>query len=238
MIVVNAHRVNAGEFPYLNVKGKDFFYIEEAEPLKILDTVVDLCRQRLPSAYGYHPFEDIQVLTPMRRTPIGVENLNLQLQCSLNPASANKTEIKQGFQHFRLGDKVMQIRNDYQKQVFNGDIGRIHAIDTEERELGVVYPEGRFERLVTYDFTELDELTLAYAISVHKSQGSEYPVIVLPVSTQHYIMLQRNLLYTAITRARRQVVIVGTKKAIALAVKNNQVEDRHTLLGWRLRNDL
>ncbi len=238
MIVVNAHRVNAGEFPYLNVKGKDFFYIEEAEPLKILDTVVDLCRQRLPSAYGYHPFEDIQVLTPMRRTPIGVENLNLQLQCSLNPASANKTEIKQGFQHFRLGDKVMQIRNDYQKQVFNGDIGRIHAIDTEERELGVVYPEGRFERLVTYDFTELDELTLAYAISVHKSQGSEYPVIVLPVSTQHYIMLQRNLLYTAITRARRQVVIVGTKKAIALAVKNNQVEDRHTLLAWRLRDDL
>lgn len=237
MIVVNAHRVNEGEFPYLNVKGKDFFFIEEAEPLTILDTIVELCRQRLPSAYGYHPFDDIQVLTPMRRTPIGVDNLNIELQRSLNPASAQKTEIKQGFQHFRLGDKVMQIRNNYKKQVFNGDIGRIQVIDTEERELGVVFPDGRFERLVSYDFTELDELTLAYAISVHKSQGSEYPVIVLPVSTQHYIMLQRNLLYTAITRARRQVVVVGTKKAIALAVKNNQVEERHTLLAGRLRDD-
>lgn len=238
MIVVNAHRVNAGEFPYLNVKGKDFFFIEESEPLKILEKVVGLCRQRLPSAYGYHPLEDIQVLTPMRRTPIGVDNLNIELQRSLNPASQQKTEIRQGFQHFRLGDKVMQIRNNYKKQVFNGDIGRIQAIDLEERELAVVYPEGRFERLVVYDFTELDELTLAYAISVHKSQGSEYPVIVLPISTQHYIMLQRNLLYTAITRARRQVVLVGTKKAIALAVKNNQVEERHTLLEWRLRHGL
>ena len=238
MIVVNAHRVNAGEFPYLNVKGKDFFFIEESEPLKILEKVVGLCRQRLPSAYGYHPLEDIQVLTPMRRTPIGVDNLNIELQRSLNPASPQKTEIRQGFQHFRLGDKVMQIRNNYKKQVFNGDIGRIQAIDLEERELAVVYPEGRFERLVVYDFTELDELTLAYAISVHKSQGSEYPVIVLPISTQHYIMLQRNLLYTAITRARRQVVLVGTKKAIALAVKNNQVEERHTLLEWRLRHGL
>lgn len=238
MIVVNAHRVNAGEFPYLNVKGKDFFFIEESEPLKILEKVVGLCRQRLPGAYGYHPLEDIQVLTPMRRTPIGVDNLNIELQRSLNPASPQKTEIRQGFQHFRLGDKVMQIRNNYKKQVFNGDIGRIQTIDLEERELAVVYPEGRFERLVVYDFTELDELTLAYAISVHKSQGSEYPVIVLPISTQHYIMLQRNLLYTAITRARRQVVLVGTKKAIALAVKNNQVEERHTLLEWRLRHGL
>ncbi len=238
MIVVNAHRVNAGEFPYLNVKGKDFFFIEESEPLKILEKVVGLCRQRLPGAYGYHPLEDIQVLTPMRRTPIGVDNLNIELQRSLNPASPQKTEIRQGFQLFRLGDKVMQIRNNYKKQVFNGDIGRIQAIDLEERELAVVYPEGRFERLVVYDFTELDELTLAYAISVHKSQGSEYPVIVLPISTQHYIMLQRNLLYTAITRARRQVVLVGTKKAIALAVKNNQVEERHTLLEWRLRHGL
>jgi len=238
MIVVNAHRVNGGEFPYLNVRGKDFFFLEESEPLRILDTVVELCRQRLPTAYGYHPIEDIQVLSPMRRTPIGVDNLNGVLQRSLNPPSPQKTEIRQGFQRFRLGDKVMQIRNNYKKQVFNGDIGRIQAIDLEEQELAVVYPEGRYERLVVYDFTELDELTLAYAISVHKSQGSEYPVIVLPVSTQHYIMLQRNLLYTAITRARRQVVLVGTKKAIALAVKNNQVEERHTLLEWRLRAGL
>ncbi|NLW16560.1 MAG: ATP-dependent RecD-like DNA helicase [Firmicutes bacterium] len=238
MIVVNAHRDKEGEFPYLNVKGKDFFFIEEQEPLEILNTIVDLCRRRLPGAYGYHPLEDIQVLTPMRRTPIGVENLNVELQRSLNPRSPQKAEVKQGFQHFRIGDKVMQIRNNYKKQVFNGDIGRIQTIDLEEREVAVVYPEGRYERLVVYDFSELDELTLAYAISVHKSQGSEYPVIVMPISTQHYIMLQRNLLYTAITRARRQVVLVGTKKAIALSVKNNQVEKRHTLLEWRLRNAL
>ncbi|NLY53902.1 MAG: ATP-dependent RecD-like DNA helicase [Firmicutes bacterium] len=238
LIVVNAHRVNSGEFPYLNVKGKDFFFIQEEEPMKILDTVLKLCQQRLPNAYGYHPYEDIQVLTPMRRTPIGVDNLNIELQRVLNPPAAQKPEVKQGWQLFRLGDKVMQTRNNYKKQVFNGDIGRVQAIDLEENEVGVVFPEGRYERLVTYDFSELDELTLAYAISVHKSQGSEYPVVVLPISVQHYIMLQRNLLYTAITRAKKLVVLVGTKKAIALAVKNNKVEERHTLLQWRLQKAL
>lgn len=235
MIVVNAHRVNAGEFPYLNVKGNDFFYLEAAAPEKILDTVIELCQSRLPTAYGYHPFLDIQVLSPMRRTLIGVDNLNTELQRVLNPPAPHKAEIKQGFLHFRQGDKVMQIRNNYQKLVFNGDIGTIDALDTEGRRLGVAYADGRYQRLVSYDFNELDELSLAYAISVHKSQGSEYPVVVLPVSTQHYIMLQRNLLYTAITRARRQVVLVGSKKAIALSVKNNRVEERHTLLAWRLQ---
>lgn len=238
MIVVNAHRVNSGQFPYLNVKDKDFYFIEEEEPDKILQTVVQLCGQRLPAAYGCHPYEDMQVLTPMRRTLIGVENLNDELQRALNPPAANKPEVRQGYLHFRLGDKVMQIKNNYKKQVFNGDIGRVQAIDVEERELYVLYPEGGSDRLVGYDFLELDELALAYAISVHKSQGSEYPVVVMPVSTQHYIMLQRNLLYTAITRAKRLVVLVGTKKALALAVKNNQVEERHTLLRWRLQQAL
>ena len=174
----------------------------------------------------------------MRRTPIGVDNLNIELQRVLYPPAEQKPEVKQGWQLFRLGDKVMQTRNNYKKQVFNGDIGRVQAIDLEENEVGVVFPEGRYERLVTYDFSELDELTLAYAISVHKSQGSEYPVVVLPISVQHYIMLQRNLLYTAITRAKKLVVLVGTKKAIALAVKNNKVEERHTLLQWRLQKAL
>lgn len=238
MIVVNAHRVNTGEFPFLNAKGKDFFYLEEEDPQKILEHVQNLCRNRLPNAYGYHPYEDIQVLTPMRRTLIGVENLNASLQQVLNPPTAQKAEIRLAWFTFRVGDKVMQIRNNYQKQVYNGDIGRIRAIDREEGELHVLYPDGRGERLVTYDLVEADELTLAYAISVHKSQGSEYPVVVMPISTQHYIMLQRNLLYTALTRAKKLVVLVGTKKALAMAVKNNKVEERHTLLAWRLRRSM
>ena len=236
LIVTNAHRVNRGEFPYLNVRDNDFFYINEEDPEQIAQHVLTLCRQRLPNAYGYHPLEDIQVLTPMRRTVIGVDNLNLQLQRTLNPPSPGKTEVHAGFTTFRLGDKVMQIRNNYQKQVFNGDIGRIASIDREAGELHVLYPDGSGERLVSYDLIEADELTLSYAITVHKSQGSEYPVVVMPVSTQHYIMLQRNLLYTALTRARKLVVLVGTKRALALAVKNNRVEERYSLLGWRLRH--
>jgi exodeoxyribonuclease V alpha subunit len=238
MIVVNAHRVNQGEFPYLNVKGKDFFYIPESDPEKVLAEIQNLCRNRLPSAYGYHPYEDIQVLTPMRRTIVGVENLNQCLQQVLNPPSPQKTELQLGWNKFRVGDKVMQIKNNYQKHVYNGDVGRIQSIDPEEGELHVVYPDGRGQRLVPYELTEADELTLAYAISVHKSQGSEYPVVVMPVCTQHYIMLQRNLIYTALTRAKKLVVLVGTKRALAMAVKNNRVEQRHTLLGWRLRQEL
>jgi exodeoxyribonuclease V alpha subunit len=238
MIVINAHRVNSGEFPFLNVKGTDFFYIEEEEPEKILQQVLDLCRTRLPTAYGYHSFDDIQVLTPMRRTLIGVDNLNQSLQLTLNPPSSSKQEVRLAWTTFRVGDKVMQIRNNYKKQVYNGDIGRIAVIDREESELHVAYPEGRGERVVSYDLVDADELTLAYAISVHKSQGSEYPVVILPISTQHYIMLQRNLIYTALTRAKKLVVLVGTKKALAMAVKNNKVEARHTLLGWRLRGEL
>lgn len=238
MIVVNSHRVNNGEFPYLNVKGKDFFYIAEEDPEKVLAEIQNLCRSRLPQAYGYHPYEDIQVLTPMRRTIVGVENLNQCLQQVLNPPSPQKTELQLGWNKFRVGDKVMQIKNNYQKHVYNGDIGRIHSIDQEEGELHVVFPEGRGQRLVPYELTEGDELTLAYAISVHKSQGSEYPVVVMPVCTQHYIMLQRNLIYTALTRARKLVVLIGTKRALAMAVKNNRVEQRHTLLGWRLQQEL
>jgi exodeoxyribonuclease V alpha subunit len=173
------------------------------------------------------PLDDIQILTPMHRGLAGVANLNAELQRLLNPRGQ---EVAHAGRPFRVNDKVMQITNNYQKEVFNGDIGRIAAIDLEDQKLTV-----RFEdRLVDYEWHELDELVLAYAISIHKSQGSEYPAVVVPILTQHYIMLQRNLLYTAITRAKKLVVLVGTKKAVAMAVKNNPQQHRYTSLAVRL----
>jgi exodeoxyribonuclease V alpha subunit len=170
----------------------------------------------------------------MRRNTLGVDNLNLRLQQELNPPATHKAEIKMGGTHFRLGDKVMQIRNNYQKEVFNGDIGRIIHVNSDDGEIHVCFPDVGGDREIIYDITELEELVLSYAVSVHKSQGSEYPVVVLPVVTQHYIMLQRNLLYTAITRAKELVVLIGTKKALAIAVSNNKVEARYTRLAARL----
>ena len=190
--------------------------------------------KRIPNYLHCDPIEDIQVLSPMRRTITGVINLNRSLQNVLNPAAANKPELELAGTCFRVGDKVMQLKNDYQKLVFNGDIGRIRQIDLEDRRLQVAYPEVDQERLVTYEADELDQLVLAYAITVHKSQGNEYPVIIIPVTTQHYLMLQRNLLYTAVTRAKKMVVLIGTKKAVMMAVKNNKIEERHTLLQQRL----
>ena len=181
---------------------------------------------------------DIQVLSPMRRNILGVENLNLRLQQELNPAAPHKSEMRGGGITFRLGDKVMQIRNNYQKEVYNGDIGRITHINRDDGEMIVLFPDVGGARDVVYDQAELDELVLSYAVSVHKSQGSEYPVVVLPVVTQHYILLQRNLLYTAITRAKELVVLIGTKKALAIAVRNNKVEERYTRLAARLVADV
>lgn len=234
MIVVNAHRVNNGEFPLLNEQGKDFFFIDEEDPELILKAIIGLCQHRLPGYGSWHAIEDIQILTPMRRTLIGVENLNQQLQAALNPPMQGKTHMRYSSTTFRTGDKVMQTVNNYQKFVYNGDVGRILTIDTEQSLVQVAYPEPTGRRIIDYDYTELDELVLAYAISVHKSQGSEYNVVVMPVSTQHWLMLQRNLLYTGITRAKELVVLVGTKKALAIAVKNNKVEERHSLLARRL----
>jgi exodeoxyribonuclease V alpha subunit len=235
MIVVNAHRVNRGEFPIINRKQKDFLFIKEEDPEKVAQRIVELCRERLPRLASFDPLEEIQVLSPMRRTKVGVERLNRLLQQELNPPARHKTEIVSGGVTFRLGDKVMQIRNNYEKEVFNGDMGRITHIDPEEGEIVVCYPELSSLQEISYDFTELDDLVLSYAVSVHKSQGSEYPVIVMPVVTQHYVLLQRNLLYTGITRAKRMVVLVGTPKALAIAVGNNKVETRYSHLSERLQ---
>lgn len=235
MIVVNAHRINQGQQPLLNKKERDFFFIQEEDPEQIASTIVELCRSRLPRFGPYDPLEDIQVLTPMRRTPVGVERLNLLLQHELNPPARGKAEVQSGGITFRQGDKVMQIRNNYEKEVFNGDVGRIATLDREEGELVVCFPDVFEVRYVTYDLLELDELVLSYAVSVHKSQGSEYPVVVMPVVTQHFILLQRNLLYTGITRARQLVVLIGTRKAVAIAVGNNKVEQRYSHLGALLQ---
>ncbi len=239
MIVTNAHRVNRGEMPVFNrnlVKGvdADFFFIREEEPEKVTELVRDLVARRLPRYMKCNPIDDIQVMAPMRRTVTGVDNLNLLLRDALNPGGRGKREIRMGVFILREGDKVMQIRNNYDKMVFNGDIGRVVKADPEEQEVVVAFDESDGLRRVKYEQHELDELVLSYAISVHKSQGSEYPVVVMPVTTQHYVMLQRNLLYTAITRAKRMVVLVGTPKALAIAVKNDTQDMRHSGLHERL----
>jgi exodeoxyribonuclease V alpha subunit len=234
-IVVNAHRINRGLVPLINDKDKDFFLIEEDDPDKAAALVVDLVKNRLPSHIGCDSYDDIQVLTPMRRYAVGVENLNKELQSALNPREPLKLELESGDTVFRFGDKVMQIRNDYQKGVFNGDIGRVTAIDPEDGMLVVTYQGPDGEREVFYERAELDELVLSYAVTVHKSQGSEYPVVVLPLLTQHYVMLQRNLFYTAVTRAKRFVVLVGSRRAVSIAVRNNRIEKRYTGLAYRLR---
>jgi exodeoxyribonuclease V alpha subunit len=233
LIVANAHKINRGEFPYLST-AKDFFFIAKPEPEQIVQTIIELVKTRITGYLQCDPLEDIQVLTPMRRTITGVENLNLNLQAALNPPASGKDELRSGANIFRVGDKVMQIKNDYQKLVFNGDIGRIKEIDNEERTLSVAYQDTDGERIIDYESEELDQLTLSYAISVHKSQGNEYPVVIMPVTTQHFLMLQRNLLYTAVTRAKKMAVIIGAKKAIAIAVRNNRIEERHSLLQQRI----
>jgi len=231
MIVVNAHKVNQGQFPVLREVGKpgetDFQFIQEEDPEKILQMILDLCSERIPREYKYHPLREIQVLTPMHKGTIGVTNLNIELQKRLNPGMSG---VSRGAWNFRAGDKVMQVVNNYDKDVFNGDIGWISKIDPEERELVIDF-DGR---PVPYDYSDLDEVVLAYAVSVHKSQGSEYPVVILPVVTQHYLLLQRNLIYTGITRAKRRVVLIGTKKALAMAIRNNKPQQRYTRLSERL----
>ncbi|MEW5867500.1 MAG: ATP-dependent RecD-like DNA helicase [Bacillota bacterium] len=240
MIVTNAHRVNRGEMPVLNrslTEGAkaDFFFINEEDPDKIAGLVKDLVTRRLPAYVKCDPIDDIQVMAPMRRTVTGVENLNVVLRDALNPPAPGKQEMRLGSLTLREGDKVMQIRNNYDKMVFNGDIGRVVRVDPEDQEVVVAYVEPDGLRRVTYEQHELDELVLSYAVSVHKSQGSEYPVVVMPITTQHFVMLQRNLLYTAITRAKRLVVLVGTAKALAIAVKNSTQHRRYSGLAERLR---
>jgi exodeoxyribonuclease V alpha subunit len=233
-IVSNAHRVNHGEFPDLSVvaagRTQDFFFLEEDEPPKLQELIVDLAQRRLPGRYGLDPSGDIQVLTPMHRGPIGAGQLNAALQAALNPPRNGTPELLRGGRIFRLGDRVLQLRNDYDKEVFNGDLGRIAAIDAADQAVVIRMDD----REVAYDFSDLDELTLAYAMTVHKSQGSEYPCVIVPIHTTHFPMLQRNLLYTAITRAKRLLVLVGTRKALAIATKNDATRRRYGLLRERL----
>ncbi len=231
-IVMNAHRINRGEFPQLYTGAKsDFRFIEKESPEEILAEITELVSERLPQFHRFHPFDQIQVLAPMKRGVVGTENLNAVLQEKLNPSP--HPLLRMG-KRFHVGDKVMQMRNNYQKEVFNGDVGRIIEIDLSDQVMKVAFDGRR----VPYDFTELDELALSYAASVHKYQGSECQCIVMPVHTCHYALLHRNLLYTAITRGKKLVVLVGTKKALALAVHNQQVLVRHTGLRQRMEEFL
>lgn len=231
LIIQNAHRINQGLMPETPKNAKDFFLFVKAEPDEAAEMVVDVVKKRIPQRFGLHPLDDIQVLSPMYQGSTGVSNLNLLMQGALNPPG-RKPERRISGRVFRVGDKVMQTANNYDKNVFNGDIGRITELDLVRQTLTVSIDGAP----VVYDFLEADELVHAYAISVHKSQGSEYPCVVLPIMTQHYLLLQRNLLYTAVTRAKKLVILVGTRKAIAIAVKNDKVAARHTALDWRLNH--
>ena len=230
-IVMNAHTINQGRFPDTsNGRDTDFFFMREDDPERAAETIVRLVKERLPRAYRESP-DRIQVLTPMQRGVVGAANLNLLLQQALNPSGPS---LNRGGYTYRQGDRVMQQRNNYDKDVFNGDLGYIREVDTEERTLKVDF-DGKW---IEYDITELDELTLAYATTIHKAQGSEYPIVVMPVLMTHFVMLQRNLIYTGITRAKKICVLIGAAKALAYAVRNVSVLKRNTSLRERLNPSL
>lgn len=231
LIIVNAHRINNGLLPLFKSSEQrldDFYFIEQEDPEEVLKIILEINRDRIPRRFGYDPVNDIQVLTPMHKGVVGAGNLNVELQKTLNPGQGG---VVRGGWEFRVNDKVMQVKNNYDKEVFNGDIGRIVRIDPENQEVVISFDEQE----VHYDYTELDEIVLAYAVSVHKAQGSEYPVVIIPILTQHYILLQRNLVYTAVTRGRSLVVIVGTIKALAIGIKNDKTRKRYTYLKYRFR---
>jgi exodeoxyribonuclease V alpha subunit len=233
LIIVNAHKINSGLMPSLKASGSkldDFYFIEQEDPEEVLKIILNLVKERIPRRFEFNPAEDIQVLTPMHRGVVGAGNLNVELQRALNPGEAG---LVRGNMSLRVNDKVMQIRNNYDKEVFNGDIGRITRIDLEAQQVSISF-DGRS---VDYDFSGLDDIVLAYAVSVHKSQGSEYPAVVMPILTQHYVLLQRNLIYTAVTRGRKLVVLVGTKRALAIGVKNDKTQKRYTYLRYRLSRE-
>ncbi|HPC99759.1 MAG TPA: ATP-dependent RecD-like DNA helicase [Acetivibrio sp.] len=228
-IIMNAHRINRGEFPALKGgKNSDFFFIEEEDPEKIVGLIRQLCKERLPKYYGVDPVNDIQVLCPMLKGAVGAYNLNAVLQDALNPSDIS---VRYGGITYKVNDKVMQIKNNYDKNVFNGDIGRITLIDNEEKVICIKFDDN----VVEYDVTEMDEVTLAYAVTVHKSQGSEYSIVVAPFTMQHYMMLQRNLLYTCVTRAKKVIVLIGTKNALGYCIRNSKSIDRNTMLALRLQ---
>ncbi len=233
-IVVNAHRINDGEMPVVperrNEELVDFYTIQTEEPTEARARILDLVDDRIPDAFGFDPVDDIQVLSPMHRGDVGCGRLNDAIQARLHP---EKEGLERAGSTWKVGDRVMQMRNNYDLEVFNGDVGRVREINEADEEMLVDY-EGR---TVPYTFDQLDELSLAYAITVHKSQGSEYPVVIIPVVTQHYIMLQRNLLYTAVTRAEQLVVLVGSRRAVQIAVDNDEARHRYTRLDRRVAGD-
>ena len=233
-IVKAAHAINAGEVPASAPAGGggDFYFVPVDDPDTIVARVVEMVKLRIPARFDLDATADVQVLSPMNKGVLGVRNLNTVLQQALNPPGAGRAEVERYGAVFRVGDKVIQTRNNYQREVFNGDIGRIGAVDATDQAVTVLY-DGK---AVEYDFADLDELNLAYCCSVHKSQGSEYPAVVIPLHTQHFVMLKRNLVYTGVTRGRKLVALVGSRRAVELAVTQADGGRRFTLLKWRLRN--
>jgi exodeoxyribonuclease V alpha subunit len=232
-IITNAHRINEGLLPEIPEKGapSDFYFLEREAPEQIAAMLVQMVKDRIPAKFQVDPIRDIQVLCPMNRGSLGIRELNVLLQNELNPVRPEEPTVDKFGWQFRVRDKVIQTENNYEKKVFNGDIGQISKIDSEEREITVVF-DGRE---VLYDYGELDEVSLAYAITIHKSQGSEFPVVVIPIATQHYMLLQRNLVYTGITRGKKLVMLIGQPKALAMAVRNNRTEHRFSGLLERLK---
>jgi len=229
-IIVNAHRINSGEMPE-TIVDSDFFFIEREEAEQITASLLDVVATRIPRKLGVDPIRDIQVLCPMNRGSLGAIQMNKHLQERLNPPRSGDAEVEKFGWHFRPRDKVIQTRNNYDKDVFNGDIGFVESIDDAEREIRIIF-DGRS---VIYDFHELDEVSLAYAITIHKSQGSEFPVVVMPLAMQQFLLLQRNLIYTGVTRGKNMVVLIGQKKALETAVRNRKSVQRYSALVQRLR---
>ena len=223
-IITSAHLIRQGKMPELRTaeSGSDFHFIERDTPEEIVATLVRLVQDRIPKGHRLDPIRDIQVLCPMNRGSIGVRELNTVLQGALNPVRPGEPAAERFGWRFQVRDKVIQTENDYKKEVFNGDIGTIEKIDPVEQEVFIRYDD----RLVTYDYGELDEVSLAYAVTIHKAQGSEFPAVVIPMAMQHYMLLQRNLIYTGITRAKHLLVVVGQKKALGLAIRNDQSRKR------------
>jgi len=232
-IITTAHRINDGlmpEFPERN-SASDFYFIDREEPDQIAQTLVEMVKTRIPARFQLDAIGDLQVLCPMNRGSLGIRELNVRLQTELNPPRADEPSVEKFGWRFRVRDKVIQTQNDYDKEVFNGDIGQIVKIDPVEREVIVQFDR----REVAYDYGELDEVALAYAITIHKSQGSEFPAVIIPLAMQQYLLLQRNLIYTAITRGRKLVVLIGQRKALAMAVRNDKTERRFSGLLARLK---
>jgi exodeoxyribonuclease V alpha subunit len=231
-IIVNAHRVNSGLLPQDagGQKLRDFYIIEQDDPSKCLEIMLSLVRDRIPKRFGLDPMEDVQVLTPMHDGILGASNLNAVIRGELNSGPGNTLAV--GKREFKTGDKVMQVTNNYEKEVYNGDIGFIKTIDPAARLVTVKFDDVE----AVYEAESMNELIHAYAVSIHKSQGSEYPAVIMPIHTQHYFLLQRNLLYTGITRAKELAILVGTKKALAMAVRNDKTRLRYTHLGSRLKS--